>query len=302
MKKNFVRLLSLACCLIAGVVLNAQQNPGTESFNKNWKFFLGDVTKASNEDFNDAGWRSLQLPHDWSIELPFDSASPTGTGGGALRGGIGWYRKTFSLPASSKGKNIFIDFDGVYRNSEVFINGQSLGFRPNGYISFRYDLTPYLKYGNEKNVIVVKVDNSQQPNSRWYSGSGIYRNVWLVKTGKAYVDIWGTYVNTSSVSAPNWRSRKALCSSAPSGAGVSLAAYAIAWSRPPPARSGTSLPSRVQRPSRSSSTWITACPASSRPAATEAPDCSEISCSLERPPLRTATRIRGLCCWSWWSS
>ena len=201
MKKNFVRLLSLACCLTAGIVLNAQQNPGTESFNKDWKFFLGDVKEAFNEDFNDAGWRSLQLPHDWSIELPFDSTSPTGTGGGALRGGIGWYRKTFSLPAASKGKNIFIDFDGVYCNSEVFVNGHSLGLRPNGFISFRYDLTPYVKFGNQSNTIAVKVDNGQQPNSRWYSGSGIYRNVWLTTVGAAYVDHWGSNITTPVVSA-----------------------------------------------------------------------------------------------------
>jgi len=201
MKKNFVRLLSLACCLIAGIVLKAQQNPGTESFNKDWKFFLGDVKEASNEDFNDAGWRSLQLPHDWSIELPFDSTSPTGTGGGALRGGIGWYRKTFNLPASSKGRNIFIDFDGVYCNSEVFVNGHSLGLRPNGFISFRYDLTPYVKFGSQLNTIAVKVDNGQQPNSRWYSGSGIYRNVWLTTVGAVYVDHWGTNITTPAVSA-----------------------------------------------------------------------------------------------------
>ena len=180
--------------------INAQSRT-TSKFNNDWKFFLGDNPSANSTTFNDGSWRKLNLPHDWSVELPFDSTSPTGNGGGALRGGMGWYRKTFTLPEADKGKNIFIDFDGVYRNSEVFINGQSLGIRPNGYISFRHDLTPYLKFGNEKNIIVVKVDNSQQPNSRWYSGSGIYRNVWLVKTGKVYVDIWGTYVSTSSVSA-----------------------------------------------------------------------------------------------------
>jgi beta-galactosidase len=172
-----------------------------EDFDKNWTFYLGNATHAEEDAFNDASWRKLNLPHDWSIELPFDSTSPTGTGGGALRGGMGWYRKTFTLPVSDKGKNIYIDFDGVYCNSEVFINGHSLGVRPNGYISFRYDLTSYLKFGNEKNVIAVKVDNSKQPNSRWYSGSGIYRNVWLVKTGSTYVDHWGTYISTPSVSA-----------------------------------------------------------------------------------------------------
>ncbi len=171
------------------------QSINRTSFNENWKFFLGDVAAAIN-DINDNGWRILNVPHDWSIELPFDSTSPTGTGGGALRGGMGWYRKTFLMPQTVKGKNVFIDFDGVYMNSEVWINGHSLGIRPNGYISFRYDLTPYLKYGNEKNIITVKVDNSQQPNSRWYSGSGIYRNVWLVTANDIFVDQWGTFITT----------------------------------------------------------------------------------------------------------
>jgi beta-galactosidase len=168
------------------------------SFNDNWKFHLGDAD-ASAPGYNDDAWRKLSLPHDWSIELPFDAASPTGTGGGALRGGIGWYRKTFMLPAAASGKNIFIDFDGVYCNSEVFINGHSLGIRPNGFISFRYDLTPYLKFGNQPNIVAVKADNSHQPNARWYSGSGIYRNVWLVTANGIHVDHWGSYVTTPAV-------------------------------------------------------------------------------------------------------
>ena len=198
MKK--IIFFSLFVTLFQYGLVNAQSRT-TEKFNNDWKFFLGDNASAFSETFNDNSWRKLNLPHDWSIELPFDSTSPTGNGGGALSGGLAWYRKTFVLPVTDKGKNIFIDFDGVYRNSEVFINGRSLGIRPNGYISFRYDLTPYLKFGSEKNILAVKVDNSQQPNSRWYSGSGIYRNVWLVKTGKVYVDNWGTYINTPVVSA-----------------------------------------------------------------------------------------------------
>jgi beta-galactosidase len=177
--------------------LSAQ--PGARSrvsFNKDWKFYLGEAVNATDASFDDKGWRSLDLPHDWSVEGKFDNSNPAGTGGGALPGGMGWYRKTFTIPASDKGKNIFIDFDGVYRKSEVWINGHSLGMRPSGYISFRYDLGPYLKYGAGKNTLVVKVDNSQQPNSRWYSGSGIYRNVWLVTTGKVFVDHWGTYITT----------------------------------------------------------------------------------------------------------
>jgi beta-galactosidase len=192
---KFITLFLIIIAAGSNTCVNAQFRT-TDKFNNNWKFFLGDKNNAAAVTFNDASWRSLNLPHDWSIELPFDSTSPTGTGGGALRGGLGWYRKTFTLPETDKGKNIFIDFDGVFRNSEVFINGHSLGVRPNGYISFRYDLSPYLKFGKEENVVVVKVDNSRQPNSRWYSGSGIYRNVWLVKTGKAFVDNWGTYITT----------------------------------------------------------------------------------------------------------
>ena len=189
----------LVFILMTGMLTRLAAQSGDRSvinFNQHWKFYLGEASNAPAETFNDAAWRSLQLPHDWSIELPFDSTSPTGTGGGALRGGLGWYRKTFTLPASAKDKNVFIDFDGVYCNSEVFINGHSLGIRPNGFISFRYNLTPYLKFNNQQNVIAVKVDNSQQPNSRWYSGSGIYRNVWLVTTGNVYVEHWGQHITT----------------------------------------------------------------------------------------------------------
>mgnify|MGYP002239166838 CR=1 FL=1 len=105
------------------------------------------------------------------------------------------------LPETDRDKVIYVDFDGVYRNSEVWINGHSLGFRPNGYVSFRYDLTPYLRYGSQPNVIAVKADNSEQPNSRWYSGSGIYRNVWLVKVNPVHVDNWGTFVHDMKISS-----------------------------------------------------------------------------------------------------
>ncbi len=171
----------------------------TENFGKSWKFNLGDVSNAQEPKLDDSQWRVLDVPHDWSIEGTFSKDYPASPGGGALPGGIGWYRKTFTLPLSEKGRLAFIDFDGVYRNSEVWINGHYLGTRPYGYSSFRYELTPYLKYGKESNLIAVKVDNSQQPNSRWYSGSGIYRNVWLVTTEKIFVDHWGTYVTTLEV-------------------------------------------------------------------------------------------------------
>ena len=174
----------------------------TEKFTRDWKFNPGDSEEFKNPKFNDSEWRILNLPHDWSIEGEFSADNPASPGGGALPGGIGWYRKTFEVPQTDDGKMIFIDFDGVYQKSEVWINGNYLGMRPYGYSSFRYDLTPYLNFGGE-NVIAVKVDNSEQPNSRWYSGSGIYRNVWLVKTGKVYVDHWGTFVTTPKVDAKN---------------------------------------------------------------------------------------------------
>jgi len=168
-------------------------------FNRDWRFALSDSDEYSKTDFDDSHWRLLDLPHDWSIEGDFSIDNPAGTGGGALPGGTGWYRKTFVLPESDSSKRIYITFDGVYQNSEVFINGNLLGKRPNGYISFQYDLTPFLKYGDSPNVIAVRVDNSDQPNSRWYSGSGIYRNVWLEKTNLIHIDLWGTHITTSSI-------------------------------------------------------------------------------------------------------
>ncbi len=169
------------------------------SFDFGWKFHLGDIKNAQVNNFDDSNWRKLDLPHDWSIEGKFDKNNPAGIGGGALPGGVGWYMKTFKLPVSDKNKLVFIDFDGIYRNSEVWINGHYLGLRPYGYSSFRYELTPFLKFENKNNTIVVKVDNSKQPNSRWYSGSGIYRNVWLVTTNKIFVEHWGTFITTPEV-------------------------------------------------------------------------------------------------------
>lgn len=168
-------------------------------FTENWKFCLGDDSLAYNIQYDDSKWRTLNLPHDWSIEADFSANNPSTPGGGALPGGIGWYRKEFTIDKSNENKSFYIDFDGIYWNSKVWINGHLLGERPNGYISFRYDLTPYIKSG-EKNVIAVRVDNSQQPNSRWYSGSGIYRNVWLLTVNPVHVDHWGTYVTTPLVS------------------------------------------------------------------------------------------------------
>src|SRR3989442_5281225 len=202
-----MKRLTTSCLLMVTLVMFwssqafANARPGnTINFNKDWRFNLGDVTNGQAPDLNDSKWRALNLPHDWSIEGEFSEKNPAGFNGGALPGGIGWYRKTFVLPVSANGKSVFIDFDGVYRNSEVWINGHYLGKRPYGYISFEYDLSTYLNYGNQRNVLAVKVDDSQQPNSRWYSGSGIYRNVWLTTLDKLHVDHWGTYITTPHVS------------------------------------------------------------------------------------------------------
>lgn len=169
------------------------------SFNSDWSFHLNDSLKDNDTISTTTAWRSLDLPHDWSIEGKFDEKSPAGYGGGALTGGLGWYKKTFKVAAEDSTKITTITFDGVYRNSQVWINGHYLGKRPNGYIGFQYELTPYLNYGDQNNEIIVKVDNSKQPNSRWYSGSGIFRNVWLETTDKLHVAQWGTYITTPKV-------------------------------------------------------------------------------------------------------
>jgi len=170
-----------------------------ESFDLGWKFRTGDFPDAKMPEFSESDWRTLDLPHDWSIEGPFDEKESSSFCGAYLPTGIGWYRKRFHLPSSYKDKILTIDFDGVYQLSEVWINGQFLGKRPYGYIPFFYDLTPHLKFERE-NVIAVKVDNSHQTNCRWYSGSGIYRHTWLLSTNKVHVAHWGTFVSSSRVS------------------------------------------------------------------------------------------------------
>lgn len=165
-----------------------------DNFDNDWRFHLSETAGAEQPLFDDSSWRQLNLPHDWAIEGDFSADNPSGPGGGALPGGIGWYRKHFDIDSSllASGKRVYLDFDGVYMLSEVFINGHSTGIRPYGYISFRRDVTPYLHAG--ENVVAVRVDNSEQPNSRWYSGCGIYRHVWMVTVAPIHVDLWGTYV------------------------------------------------------------------------------------------------------------
>ena len=179
----------------------AQRERTVLAFDRAWRFHLGDLPGAQQATFADSGWRTLDLPHDWSIEGAFSDTNPAGASGGALPGGVGWYRKTFLVAERDSSRLVFVEFDGVYRNSEVWINGEYLGKRPYGYSSFAYELTPHLHYGGTSNVIAVRVDNAQQPNSRWYSGSGIYRHVRLVTTAPVHVDHWGTYVTTPEVTA-----------------------------------------------------------------------------------------------------
>jgi len=160
-------------------------------FDDHWKFMLGEHAGAS-------GWRSVELPHDWSIEGVPDRQNPSKGAGGYFPTGIGWYRKEFSAPLSWKGKEVSILFEGVYMNAEVFVNGKSLGVHPYGYSTFYYDISRFLEYG-VKNVITVKVDNSQQVNCRWYSGSGIYRHVRLMVKDPLHIDPWGVAVTTPEV-------------------------------------------------------------------------------------------------------
>ncbi len=197
--KKLVVLLFVVSALLAGCS-NSDSRRRVE-FNDGWRFNLGNVEGAETENFNDGDWRQLTLPHDWAIEGEFSEDNPAGAGGGALPGGIGWYRKNFSVDDVKAGQRVYVDFDGVYMNSSVFVNGTLVGERPNGYISFRYDITDLLHNG--KNTIAVKVDNDLQPNSRWYSGCGIYRNVWLTIVNPVHVDQWGTFITTPVVDADN---------------------------------------------------------------------------------------------------
>lgn len=161
-----------------------------EKINDNWKFTLHDVENGQSLSLDDKLWQTVDLPHDWSVKGQLSPTLASATG--YLPGGIGWYRKTINIPAEKQGEKIYLYFEGVYNRSEVFINGKSLGKRPNGYVSFMYDATPYIQYGKE-NIIAVRVDHSQSADSRWYTGSGIYRNVWMVYANRTHIAQWGVY-------------------------------------------------------------------------------------------------------------
>ena len=189
------KIFCLVCVLCALTTLQARER---QNFDAGWLFLLADSAQMSDADYQDSWWRRLDVPHDWAIEGDFYVSNPSGASGGALPGGVGWYRKHFSINQETITNNrFFLEFDGVYMNSTVYVNGQKVGFRPYGYSSFEYDITPYVHEGD--NVVAVRVDNSDQPNSRWYSGCGIYRHVWLTKTHPIHVRHWGVYVHDGKV-------------------------------------------------------------------------------------------------------
>lgn len=197
--KSMAAFVAVCMCFFANAVsLWATGDSRAVSFDKGWKFSLGDSSLYAVPAWDDSSWRNLDLPHDWAIEGRFSKENPSGTGGGALPGGIGWYRKTFTFSPTWKGKELYLDFDGVYMNATVFVNGHELGTRPYGYASFSYNITPWLKPG--RNIVAVRVDNSEQPNSRWYSGCGIYRHVWLRALNPVHVAQWGAFVRQDRVS------------------------------------------------------------------------------------------------------
>jgi beta-galactosidase len=170
------------------------------SFDDGWLFFKGEATGADQTAFADTSWRALNVPHDWSIEGPFDQNAPTLGNGGYLPAGVGWYRKHFTLPTTQQGKRVFVEFDGVMANADIYINGTKLGTRANGYMSFRYEITTQAVFGGSGNVIAVRANNSSQPASRWYAGAGIYRHVRIVATDPVHVAQWATFVTTPAAS------------------------------------------------------------------------------------------------------
>ena len=195
MKFNLLRMLA------GGIVWLLAQTAAPArtvvDFDSDWRFSRGDFATAAMPAFDDDDWRRVNVPHDWSIEGPFSADYACGSG--FAPGGLGWYRKHFSLDAAQKGRRVTIEFDGVYDYSEVWINGTFVGLRPYGYASFAYDLTPYLKFGAGENVVAVRVDHSRFADSRWYSGSGIYRHVRLVVTDPVHIAHWGTYITTPEI-------------------------------------------------------------------------------------------------------
>lgn len=194
---NFKKILFfVVLCILWGIsVVHARE---VRPMNDSWRFILDDNSIYGQPEFDDSSWRLLNLPHDWSIEGKYDKSNPSGPMGGYMPCGTGWYRKDFTVTSADKGKRFFIQFDGVYMKSQVWINGRMVGEYPNGYNSFEYDITPFVRFDKE-NVLAVRVDNSLQPASRWYNGSGIYRKVNLLVTDQLHFINDATFVTTPEV-------------------------------------------------------------------------------------------------------
>lgn len=195
---KLIVLLTLAVSIQCQNAKAIKQSTNIE-FNKNWQFSKGEITAAIQPNFDDSTWETINVPHDWSIKGPFSKENPSFSRGGWLPTGKCTYRKTFTVTANKKENKVFVYFDGAYRNSVVYINGQKIGYRPMGYIGFEYDLTEYINFDKE-NVLTVTLDNSEQPGSRWYTGTGIYRDVTLKIRSKTYIPNWSLYVTTPKVS------------------------------------------------------------------------------------------------------
>ena len=176
--------------LIHMSVLSQISFGNSKKINSNWKFILQDHIDFKSKLYDDSKWDEINIPHDWSIKQQLSPTLASATG--YLPGGIAWYRKTIDIPIEKKGEKVYLYFEGIYNRSEVFINGKSLGKRPNGYISFAYDATNYIEYG-QPNSISIRVDHSKSADSRWYTGSGIYRDVWLVYSNPVHIAQWGVY-------------------------------------------------------------------------------------------------------------
>lgn len=195
---------SLACLLaIASLVVPAAAQRSVVDFDSGWRFHEGDTTGADAAAFDDGDWATLDVPHDWSIAGPFSEDAPATGSGGWLPTGVGWYRKAFDTPSGAE--RVFIEFDGVMANSDVWVNGAHLGKRPYGYVSFAYELTDHLNRDGRTNVVVVRADTSEQPASRWYAGAGIYRHVRLVATGATRIARNGVFVTTPEATAERAR-------------------------------------------------------------------------------------------------
>lgn len=196
--KNLVLPTFLLCSV---VMVNAAERK--TSFNDGWVFSLQADSTAIDPSYNDNEWQQLTLPHDWSILHPFDKDCPSGNDGGYLPTGTGWYRKTINIPADELDNKHSLYFEGAYMNTDVYVNGQKAGTNPYGYSSFFVDITPYLQAGD--NTVAVRVDNSMQKNCRWYSGSGIYRNVWHLSTDKVHIGDWGVKITTPDLNTADVR-------------------------------------------------------------------------------------------------